>query len=244
MELLKLVGLEEDAHKLPAAVSGGQQQSAAIARALANDPPIIIADEPTGNLDSRTAEAVFELFLELTERGKTIVMITHDSHLAARMSRYILLSDGELVHPAIARAFPGLPHHMMLRATHLLQLKTYQPGTNILRQGEENRTFFVITKGEVEVYIKPRRRKDEEVTVATLGPGEFFGEVELIRGGKNMASVQASPEGPVEVGVLNRETFMGLVNASNITEAQIAEIVQKRLDENKVLSKKRSGILW
>ena len=95
--LLELVGLEAVAEQLPAAVSGGQQQSAAIARALANDPPILIADEPTGNLDSRSADAVFQIFVELAGQGKTILMVTHDQSLAQRTDRVLLLSDGELV---------------------------------------------------------------------------------------------------------------------------------------------------
>jgi putative ABC transport system ATP-binding protein len=78
-------------------VSGGQQQSAAIARALANDPPLIIADEPTGNLDSRTAESVFEIFKTLVVQGKTIIMVTHDPALARRTSRVLSIVDGEIV---------------------------------------------------------------------------------------------------------------------------------------------------
>jgi ABC-type lipoprotein export system ATPase subunit len=97
--LLRLVGLEENAEKLPGAISGGQQQSAAIARALANDPPILIADEPTGNLDTRAAEAVFDIFTQLAGSGKTIIMVTHDPGLARRTSRTLLLSDGKLVDP-------------------------------------------------------------------------------------------------------------------------------------------------
>ena len=96
MALLKLVGLENMADKLPAMVAGGQQQSAAIARALANDPPILAADEPTGNLDSRTAEAVFEIFGQLVEQGKTIIMVTHDRSLAERTQRMLYISDGVL----------------------------------------------------------------------------------------------------------------------------------------------------
>jgi putative ABC transport system ATP-binding protein len=84
LALLDMVGLADHAHSMPSTVSGGQQQSAAIARALANDPPVIVADEPTGNLDSRAASAVFEIFEALMERGKTILMVTHDNALAQR----------------------------------------------------------------------------------------------------------------------------------------------------------------
>ena len=97
IELLRLVELEEHADKLPTHISGGQHQRAAIARALANDPPILVADEPTGSLDSTTADVVFQLFERLvTEQGKTIVMVTHDGSLAGRFSRHVTLVDGEL----------------------------------------------------------------------------------------------------------------------------------------------------
>lgn len=97
LELLDRVGLAAVAHKMPAAVSGGQQQSAAIARALANDPPLIVADEPTGNLDSRAAATVFELFEGLVAQGKTVIMVTHDPVLAQRAGRILRLADGEIV---------------------------------------------------------------------------------------------------------------------------------------------------
>jgi putative ABC transport system ATP-binding protein len=97
MDLLNLVGLADEAAKLPSAVSGGQQQRAAIARALANDPPILVADEPTGNLDSKTADAVFQLFHRFVQQGKTVVMVTHDRDLARRVHRTVVIADGEVV---------------------------------------------------------------------------------------------------------------------------------------------------
>ncbi|GJQ35109.1 MAG: ABC transporter ATP-binding protein [Anaerolineaceae bacterium] len=97
MELLRLVEIEEHADKLPAFISGGQQQRVAIARALANDPDILVADEPTGSLDSVTADHIFDVFSRLaSERGKTIIMVTHDMSLKNRFSRYLSLVDGEL----------------------------------------------------------------------------------------------------------------------------------------------------
>ena len=97
LELLELVGLADQAGKLPTALSGGQQQRAAIARALANDPPILVADEPTGNLDSATADAVFSLFENLVAQGRTILMVTHDNDLARRVQRSVQVSDGRIV---------------------------------------------------------------------------------------------------------------------------------------------------
>jgi len=97
-ELLDIVGLADHANKLPSAVSGGQKQRVAIARALANEPYFLAADEPTGNLDSKTADDIFYVFKKLVEEGVTIIMTTHDEELAKRIGRIIYLSDGKIVH--------------------------------------------------------------------------------------------------------------------------------------------------
>ena len=95
-ELLDRVGIADQADKLPAALSGGQQQRAAIARALANDPPVLLADEPTGNLDSATSEAILDLLGELAGAGKTVVTVTHERDIARRADRVIALADGRV----------------------------------------------------------------------------------------------------------------------------------------------------
>jgi putative ABC transport system ATP-binding protein len=97
LDLLAMVGLADQAHKLPSMVSGGQQQRAAIVRALANDPPLIVADEPTGNLDQETAHKVFDLFHQFVADGKTMVVVTHDKDLAQSVPRKIEIADGEIV---------------------------------------------------------------------------------------------------------------------------------------------------
>src|SRR5437660_3174085 len=97
LDLLDRVGVAPQANKLPSALSGGEQQRAAIARALANDPPVILADEPTGNLDSETAAAVAELFHGLITQRKTLLIVTHDDKLARRAHRVIQLKDGLIV---------------------------------------------------------------------------------------------------------------------------------------------------
>jgi len=97
LELLHLVEIEDHADKFPSQISGGQQQRVAIARALANDPSILVADEPTGSLDSVTSEHIFEVFEHLvSEQGKTIIMVTHDQTLAPRFTRTLEITDGEL----------------------------------------------------------------------------------------------------------------------------------------------------
>lgn len=97
LHLLELVGMADDAHKFPGVVSAGQAQRAAIARALANDPPILVADEPTGNLDTKAAATVFTLFETLVDAGKTILMVTHDDELARQVPRIVTLADGWIV---------------------------------------------------------------------------------------------------------------------------------------------------
>jgi ABC-type lipoprotein export system ATPase subunit len=104
LRLLEHVGLSDDADKFPATVSAGQQQRAAIARALANDPAIVVADEPTGNLDTQAAETVFTLFQRLAVEGKTIVMVTHDDELAEQAERTVVLADGLIVDEIVHRS--------------------------------------------------------------------------------------------------------------------------------------------
>lgn len=97
MALLEEMGIADQAHKLPNQLSGGQQQRAAVARALANDPHILVGDEPTGNLDSKTAAHIFSLFEEMVAQGKTVLMVTHDRDLAARVPRVVQVQDGRVV---------------------------------------------------------------------------------------------------------------------------------------------------
>lgn len=97
LALLEKVGIAEQADKLPSDLSGGQQQRAAIARALANDPPLIVADEPTGNLDSATSDAVMQLFANLAAEGKTVLMVTHERDLTQYFTRSITLADGVII---------------------------------------------------------------------------------------------------------------------------------------------------
>src|SRR5260370_20198041 len=97
MTLLETVSIRDKASRLPHELSGGQQQRAAIARALVNDPPVILADEPTGNLDSASGDAVLQLLGELNGRGKTLVMVTHDARIAASAGRHLRMRDAHLI---------------------------------------------------------------------------------------------------------------------------------------------------
>lgn len=118
--LLDQVEMADHMHKLPTAISGGQQQRVAIARAMANDPPLIVADEPTGNLDSKTSDAVFTLFTELVNNGKTILMVTHDEDLATRVTRTLTIADGEIVgdDQRVPNAADIQPDHNEVNAHH------------------------------------------------------------------------------------------------------------------------------
>ena len=115
LHLLEMVNLADQANKLPGMVSGGQQQRVAIARALATDPQLLVADEPTGNLDAKTAGQVFDLFLKLVEeQGKTMLMVTHDKQLADRIPRKIEIVNGRIANDTSAQpAVQFLPQHSL-----------------------------------------------------------------------------------------------------------------------------------
>jgi ABC-type lipoprotein export system ATPase subunit len=230
MDLLLMVDMQDHANKLPTALSGGQQQRVAIARALANDPPLILADEPTGNLDSATAGAVFNMFEELVGQGKTVVMVTHDSSLAQRASRTLLIVDGEIVNEYVARALPLLTPQQLLKATHMLDPMHFEPGATILQEGEPGDRFYIVTKGRAEVALK--RPGGSDVVVMRPGVGEYFGEVELMRGSQNIATVRAIAEAPVEVVSLDRQEFTSLLAESEVTRDAMAMIAEKRMAEN------------
>ncbi len=232
MELLKMVGLEQFAHKLPVAVSNGQQQSAAIARALANEPPIIVADEPTGNLDSRSAESIITLFDQLAKSGKTIAMVTHDPSLTERTTRTVIISDGELINETVAYSLPLLSHNQMMAATRQIERITYKSSQTIIHQGEHVPSFYMIEDGAVDIVLHGPTA--EEVTIARLGKGEFFGEVELMKGGRSIATVRAANTGEVSLAALPRDRFMELLKESPLTEGTLASIVHTRIEQNRI----------
>jgi len=228
MELLNRVGLADMAHKMPSAASGGQQQSAAIARALANDPPLIVADEPTGNLDSRSVETVFHIFEELAQQGKTIIVVTHDEGLADRASRKLVIADGQIINETVVSTLPLLTHQQMLKATKNLRSRAFAPGETIIRQGGPNDSFYLIDQGHVEVVLE--RPGGDETTVATLGPGGHFGEIELLgKNGGALASVRAAPNSPVEVLTLNGQAFTELMAQADAMRQALTQVMHERL---------------
>ncbi len=231
MELLQQVGLEEQADKLPTAVSSGQQQSAAIARALATDPPLILADEPTGNLDSRSAETILSLFERLANKGKTILIVTHDPALTKRTDQTVILSDGEVIDQTVAKALPYLDHPQMLAATKKADRRSYQPSSIILHQGEPVEHFYMIADGEVEVFVNT---DIPATTVARLGPGQFFGEVELFNGGKSIANVRAGDQRPAELALIPKEELLRLLKTAPYMREALNQVAHLRVENKEV----------
>jgi energy-coupling factor transporter ATP-binding protein EcfA2 len=226
MHLLELVGIAEHANKPPSKLSGGQQQRAAIARALANDPQIIATDEPTGNLDSNTANQIFDLFQKLVDEGKTILMVTHDEDLAQRASRTVIIADGEIVNEYIAQAMPTLSHQTMLQATRKLQSHKFGPGEVIIQQGEAADKFYIVTNGKAEVFLT--RPNGRNVYVDDLKEGQYFGEMALFQGGKREAMVRSSLDDPVEVITLEKSEFAALLTDSVELRTEIEQMVFNR----------------
>jgi ABC-type lipoprotein export system ATPase subunit len=241
LELLEMVGLRDQAQQLPRAVSRGQQQSAAIARALATDPPILVADEPTGNLDSKSAGVIIDLFEQLSQQGKTILMVTHDASMTERASRTVFISDGELVDETIAQALPLLSHPLMKELARRVEKRSYQPGAVILQQKKSVQNFYMIQSGQVEIVLQGRFSDD--LVITSLKANDFFGEISLLKGGKAIASVRASDESPVELLALPKEDFDWLMKESPLTEEAICRTVQQRLEQNQQINQtKRRGL--
>jgi ABC-type lipoprotein export system ATPase subunit len=227
LKLLEMVEMADHADKLPSALSGGQQQRVAIARALANDPPVLIADEPTGNLDSKMADAMFKLFESLASQGKTVVMVTHDSGLARRVSRTVIIADGEVVNEYVARALPSLSPQLMLAASHNVQPVTFQAGATIINAGEPGDKFYILSQGMAEVVLK--RPGGPDVIAEQIQPGQFFGEISLFNRSRTVAAVRAIPQAPVEVLALDGGTFQSLLDESPDFHNAMQSVVKTRL---------------
>ena len=199
MDLLDLVGLADEANKLPGAVSGGQQQSAAIARALANDPPVIVADEPTGNLDAHTADSVYELFASLAEEGRTVIMITHDPEIESRLSRKVLISDGEIIDPALANSLEFLPHSALLLCNSALTRKVFQPGESLNLSGELADQLILIETGKLGLNLQIMNQPGSQLF---LQSGDFLGGSNVIHHEK-LPEIKARVMGqPVQAAIL------------------------------------------
>ncbi len=230
-DLLELVEMGEHAQKLPSALSGGQQQRVAIARALANDPPILIADEPTGNLDTRTADSVFKLFEKLTSEGKTVVMVTHDSGLARRVNRTVLIVDGDVVNEYVARALPALSPGLMLEVSRQAQKVHFAAGETIIQKDTPGEMFYIITEGAAEVTLP--RPSGLDVVADRMGPGQYFGEISLFTSTRTVATVRAIPEAPLEALALDRGLFQRLLSESVEFQTAMQSVVSARLAHNR-----------
>jgi ABC-type lipoprotein export system ATPase subunit len=234
MKLLEMVEMGEHDHKLPSSLSGGQQQRVAIARALANDPPILIADEPTGNLDSRTADAVFGLFERLTAEGKTIVMVTHDSSLARRVARTVLIADGEVVNEYVARALPTLSPALMLEVGRKASKVRFSAGETIICKEMPADLFYIVTDGMAQVTL--RRPNGTNVVVDRMGPGQYFGEISLFTSKRTVASVGAVPDAPLQALAVDKPMFQRLLQESPEFHAAMQSVVTTRLEQNRLIT--------
>jgi len=228
--LLEIVGLADQMKKLPSMVSGGQQQRTAMARALANDPPVVIADEPTGNLDSRTAETVFTLFNQLVSEGKTVIIVTHDSSLAKHAHRTALLADGEIVNEYLAKVLPTLAPDQLLAATHKIKARHYEAGAMILVEGKNADAFYIISRGTVDVILP--RTNQSDVIALQLGPGQYFGEMEFFHDRRSRASIRACESCPVEVLALDYDTLSLFLNESGPTREALRYAADQHEEEN------------
>ena len=236
-QLLREVDLAGFEHKYPAAVSGGQQQSAAVARALANDPPILVADEPTGNLDTRTAELILTIFEQQVAGGKTVIMVTHDNTLALRANRRLVISDGELVNEWVSIAFPQMPHNLLLALSHQVEPMTLQPNED-LNQAAALPALMIITEGQVEVL---KAGRSSPIVLDHLQPGDAYIPqyaayptdakktlLGSLRSDAPALTLRAAAGQPVRALTLDRPSFDQLTAESGDLAVQMEQIMLNR----------------
>lgn len=226
LELLGLVGLKDFAHNPPAAVSSGQEQCAAIARALANDPPILVADEPTGNLDSKTAEIVLDIIDQLVKQGKTILVVTHDEAVAKRASRTLVISDGELVDEDISRALPLISHRSMLNLSHQAIELVKQPGEVFCDNLESLPGLLLIVQGDLQRVDKVSGR------VTNFCAGELFTREILAALKTGGSTIRASNKHSLHIKVIPNEDLLENLATSKSLRAAIQQL---NSDESKQL---------
>ncbi len=227
LHLLERVGLIDQAHKFPSAISGGQQQRVAIARSLANDPDVLVADEPTGSLDSKTSDEVFELFENFVGQGKTLLMVTHDRELASRVPRIVFIADGEITDQQVAKALPTLTKKELAHISAKLEPINYAPGEMIIKQGDPADSLYIIVKGNADVFV--HHDDDKDLIIGHLTSGQYFGETGLLRGVPRSATVKAASNSEVIVMQLDRETFMELVENSDKSKEDFLYLMRQRV---------------
>jgi putative ABC transport system ATP-binding protein len=149
LDLLQRLDLQDLVNQFPLEISGGHQQCAAIARALANNPPILLADEPTGNLDSKTADMVLNIFDDLRKQEKTIIMVTHDRELARRADRILILSDGRLISEEISSVFPNVSDIVLSELDRGWEEIKLKPGESIPQEWCEKIWFGFMQSGSL-----------------------------------------------------------------------------------------------
>lgn len=234
LSLLREVDLTGFEHKYPAAVSGGQQQSAAVARAMANDPPILVADEPTGNLDTRTAELILEIFEGQVARGKTVIMVTHDNTLAQRAARRIVISDGELVNEWIAKALPDLPHSVLLSIHHEATERTLAPDQDY----DPGNSLMIVARGQVDVVVPS---KTGDTIIDTFLPGNAYarqfaayetierkGILSSLRSSRATVALRACSQG-ADVLLIEQEKLDALIDRSPELSEALSVNAQNRI---------------
>mgnify|MGYP002713069275 CR=1 FL=1 len=226
MDLLQMVGIEDQAKKFPSAISGGQQQRVAIARSLANDPSILVADEPTGNLDTKTADAIFKIFSDFTAQGKTLLMVTHDRDLASRVNRVVFIADGDIVDQQVSRALPSLDEKQLVELSSRMEATTFTAGDTIFKQGDTPDKFYIIVKGEVEVIHEHSQGK--EIILTKLRQGEYFGEAGLIQEQPRNATIRVSTARDAVLMSIEKDVFAKLIEDSHLTNDAVANLMQSR----------------
>lgn len=225
--LLEQVELVDQANKFPSAISGGQQQRVAIARALSNDPDVIVGDEPTGSLDSKTADSIFQIFEEFVSQGKTILLVTHDRELAGRIPRVVFIADGEITDQFVASALPQLASEELAQVSSKLEPIKFRAGETIIKQGDPADHFYILVKGQVDIILQ--HASGAKVMIGQLSAGQYFGEIGLLENKPRSATVKATSDSDVIVMQLDSDSFTDVITRSEMTHEDILHSMRRRV---------------
>jgi putative ABC transport system ATP-binding protein len=234
--ILERVGLGHRVHYKPGALSGGQRQRVAVARALVNDPALVLADEPTAALDEKAGREVVTIFQEIARAGRSVVMVSHDSRVLDVADRIVNMVDGRIVSDVRARESVRLCELLKkcsvfapLSATELAEVaqnvtkQVLPEGATIVRQGDSGDRFYVLETGTASVSVASG--EDREV-VARLGPGDFFGEAALLTGQPRNATVEAVSD--VALYSLSKPHFLSALDRSATFKEQLLKVFFQR----------------
>ncbi|MGK7897986.1 MAG: ATP-binding cassette domain-containing protein [Xenococcus sp. (in: cyanobacteria)] len=231
--ILKEVGLGHRINSYPRELSGGQKQRVAIARALVHSPKLVLADEPTAALDSKTGREVIELIQGLAkQQGTAVLIVTHNHRILDFADRIVRIEDGKLgtgYAEQLSLVLPTLTDKQLIKFASNLELHTYEPNSTIFRQGDPPQEFYILIEGMVEMIQE--KSPDKPVCLEILERGDCFGQTALLKDCNQMATFRVTSDSEAKILVMNCQTFFTMLYDSKVTNAVVNYQMLQRLNK-------------